>query len=229
MRCSDCYGGFLLHLILRWNPKYLMAVYTGVAMNRRKMLTLTPAAVLLSACSSEPAAKVATQPAEPVSGLRALYQAFGMARAWAPDVKVLRVSSIQVDQVKPQPGKSGAWQAVFASETKAQKRAYTISVFDVSVTLRKGVFPDSPSQWSDDKRAMPLGAIQIDTDKALETALEHGGNYVKKNPDMPISYYLELDRKTNLPVWHVIWGQSAGSSNFSVLVEAAGGKFLSTQ
>src|SRR3954447_6793086 len=151
-----------------------MTVYTEDAMNRREMLTMTPAAVLLTACGSEPVAKAPDKPAEPISGLRALYQAYGMARTWAPDAKVLHVSSINVDQVKPQPGKVGAWQAVFASEANSQKRAYTVSVFDVSVTLRKGTFPDAPSQWSDDKRAMPIAAVHIDTDKALETALQHG-------------------------------------------------------
>jgi len=198
-------------------------------MNRREILALTPAAVLLSACGSEPVHKQEEKPAEPVTGLHALYQAFGMARVWAPDVKLLHLSSINVDQVKAQPGKAGAWQIVFASEASAQKRAYTVSVFDVSVTLRKGVFPDAASQWADDKRAMPIAAVHTDSDKALETALQHGGDYVKKNPDMPISYYLELDRKVNLPVWHVIWGHSAGSSTFSILVEAASGNYLSTQ
>ena len=200
-------------------------------MKRRDILALTPAALLLAACGPDAAEKAAAEkaalPAEPVTGLHALYQVYGMARAWAPDVKILHLSSIDIAQVKPLPGKLGAWQAMFASEAKGQKRAYTSSVYDVSVTLRKGAFPDAASAWSDDKRAMPIAAIHTDSDVAFQTAIKHGGEYAKKNPAMPISYYLELDRNLNLPVWHVIWGQSAGSSVFSVLVEATSGTFVS--
>jgi hypothetical protein len=118
---------------------------------------------------------------------------------------------------------------MFASEAKGMKRAFTTSVFDVSVTLRKGTFPDSPAQWADDKRAMPIAAIHTDTDKAYAVAMEHAADYSKKNPDMPIAYYLELDRNVSLPMWRVIWGQSVGTSTFSVLVEAASGTYIATQ
>jgi hypothetical protein len=202
-------------------------------MKRREIFTLAPAALLFSGCGPDPVEKAAAEkaalPPEPITGLRALYQAYGMARTWAPDVKILHISSINVAQVKPQPGKCGAWQVMFASEAKGQKRAFTTSVFDVSVTLRKGTFPDAPSQWSDDKRAMLIAALKADSDKAYQTAMEHAQDYAKKNPDMPISYYLDLDRNVNLPMWRVIWGQSVGTSTFSVLVEAASGTYIATQ
>ncbi|MCU1327820.1 MAG: hypothetical protein JWN34_3190 [Bryobacterales bacterium] len=202
-------------------------------MKRREILALAPAALLLTSCGPDAAEKAAAEkaalPAEPITGLRALYQMYGMARNWAPDVKVLRIASINVSQVKPQPGKSGAWQTIFASEAKAQKRAFTTSVFDVSVTLRKGTFPDTPSQWVDDKRAVAIAQIHTDTDKAFEVAMAHGGDYARKNPTMPISYLLELDRNVNLPMWRVIWGQSVGTSTFSVLIEAASGTFMAKQ
>lgn len=201
-------------------------------MNRREILAFTPAALLFTACGPNPAEKAAAEkaakPAEPLSGLRALYQMYGMARAWAPDVRLLHMASIDIEQVKPQPGKLGAWHAVFASESKGQKRGYTNCVFDVSVTLRKGVFADAPSQWSDDKRSLLMAGIRVDTDKALATALEHSAAYAKKNPAMPISYYLEQGRNINLPVWRVIWGASVGTSMYSVLIEATNGTFAGT-
>ncbi len=192
------------------------------------MLAVAPGAILLTGCGSEAEKKVAEKPAEPMTGLRALYQMYGVARSWAPDVKLLHLSSIDLVQVKSQPGKLGAWQAVFASETKGQKRAYMNSTFDVSVTLRKGVFPEGPSQWSEYKRALPMSAIQTDSDKAFEVAMKHGGDYAKKNPNMPISFLLEMGRNVNLPLWRVIWGESPSSSTFSVLVEAANGTFFGT-
>ncbi len=197
-------------------------------MNRRELLALTPAALMITACGSDTPVKEAAKPAEPITGLRALYQAYGMARQWAPDVSILHVSSMDIAQVKPQPGKTGAWQVVFASQAKGQKRAYVDCVFDVSPTLRKGVFADAANQWADDHRSFVIAAAKIDTDAALEVAMKHGGEYAKKNPTMPISYYLEMGRNINLPVWRVIWGESVGSSVFSVLVEATTGTFLST-
>ncbi|MES1261093.1 MAG: hypothetical protein ABUS49_05085, partial [Acidobacteriota bacterium] len=150
------------------------------------------------------------------------------ARLWAPDIKVLRFSSIAIAQVKPQPGKAPAWQAIFASENLGQKRAYTYSVFDASTTLREGTFPDSPAAWSNDNRAILMAAIRTDTDKAWETALKHGDQYAKKNPDMPISYLLEMGRQISEPMWRVIWGESVTSSALSILIDASTGEYLET-
>ena len=196
-------------------------------MKRRDLLVLAPA-LLLPGCSSAPEPKVEKKPVEPVTGLHALYQMYQKARTWAQDLKVLRYASIGITEVKPQPGKAAAWQVVFASETLGQKRAYTFSVYDASVTLRSGIFPDAPNAWSNDNRAFLLAAAKIDTDQAWETALQHGEEYAKKNPDMPISYTLELGRNINDPMWRVIWGESATSSAFSVLIDASTGLYLET-
>jgi hypothetical protein len=196
-------------------------------MKRRDLLALAPAFVL-GGCSSAPEVKVEKKPAEPVTGLHALYQMYSHARSWAPDIKILQYNSIEIAQVKAQPGKAGAWQVVFASEALSQKRAYTFSVYDVSATLREGMFPDSPGSWTNDKRAFLIAAAKIDTDEAWTTALKHGEEYSKKNPTMPISYTLELGRLVNNPVWRVIWGESVTSSSFSILIDASTGTYLET-
>ncbi len=196
-------------------------------MRRRDVLALAPA-LLLPGCTSAPAPKIEKKPPEPVTGLHALYQMFQRARTWSQDVKVLSQTSIDITQIKAQLGKAAAWQAIFASETLSQKRAYTFSVYDVSATLRQGVFPDAASSWTNDRRAFALAAVKTDTDQAWETALKHGADYSKKNPDMPISYTLELGRTLDEPVWRVIWGESATSSAFSVLISASTGAYLET-
>jgi hypothetical protein len=66
---------------------------------------------------------------------------------------------------------------------------------------------------------------KADTDVVWETALKHGTDYNSKNPDIPITYTLGMDRGTD-PVWRVMWGQSAGESSFSVLVDASTGEFV---
>jgi hypothetical protein len=85
-------------------------------MTRRDVLALAPA-LLLFGCSSTPEPRVEKKPAEPVTGLHALYAMYGKARLWAPDIKILRLSSINIDKVKSQPGKAPAWQVIFASES----------------------------------------------------------------------------------------------------------------
>jgi hypothetical protein len=170
----------------------------------------------LTGCSPAPEQKAEVKPPEPVTGLHALYGMYAQARAWAQDLQVVSCQSIDISQVK---------RAVFASPSLVQKRAYTFSVFDASTSLRQGIFPDSPTAMASDTRPFLLAGARTDTDQAWETALKHGEAYAKKNPEMPISFTLELDRLTNSPVWRVIWGESATSSSFSVVIDATTGKY----
>jgi hypothetical protein len=200
-------------------------------MTRRDLFALTPALILSGAsagCSSEPKHKAPVKPAEPVTGLHALYQCYQHARQWSTDLKVVRLTSINLAEVKSQPGKVAGWQAVFASEALGQKRAYTFSVFDASISMRKGVFPEPPTALGSDDHSFVIAALQKDTDVAIEVAMKHGEAYAKKNPNMPISYTLELGRKILDPMWRVIWGESANTSSYSILVDASTGQYVET-
>jgi len=201
--------------------------YTEISMNRRDLLAFAPA-LLLPGCSSAPQPKPEPKPAEPVTGLHALYQMYQYSRTWAQDLTILRCSSIGITQVKAQRGKAAAWQALFASPLLARQRAYTFSVYDASVSLRQGIFADAPETLAGDSRPFPLAAARTDSDQAWDTALTHAADYAAKNPDMPISYTLDLGRTINDPVWRVIWGESASSSVFSVLVDASTGLYVET-
>jgi hypothetical protein len=208
-------------------PGYVVRPSYYKAMTRRDLLAVTPGLLLLN-CSSRPSKKVVEKPAEPVTGLHALYQMYTFARTWAQDLKVIRLSSIAISEVKAEPGKAAAWQVQFASETLGKTRAYTSSVYEESVTLRKGIFADSPGPLSADTHSFVIGAATTDTDKAWEIALAHAQKYAQDHPDMPVSYILEADRTTGGPVWRVIWGLSAASSSFSILIDANSGKYLRT-
>ena len=130
-------------------------------MNRRELLALAPA-LLLPGCASAPEPKAAPKPVEPVTGLHALYQMYQHSRTWAQDLMVVSCSSIDVTQVKAQPGKAAAWQAVFASPSLGRQRAYTLSVVDASLSLRSGIFPDAPTDLARDSRSFLLaGARRI--------------------------------------------------------------------
>jgi hypothetical protein len=177
-------------------------------MTRRTLLALTPALMLPSCSSPAPEKKEPAKPVEPITGLHALYQMYTAARAWAQDLQILRYASINIAEVQRQPGKTAAWQVVFVSQALRKSRVYTFSVYEASATLHQGLFPDAPQDWSGNGKPFLIEAAKIDTDAAWETALKHGADYNKKNP------------------WRVIWGQSAGESSFSVLVDASTGEFV---
>lgn len=194
-------------------------------MTRRQLIALAPALVLPS-CSSGPAPPVeAKKPAVPLTGLHALYEMYTSARAWAQDLQILRYSSINIREVQREDGKAAAWQVVFVSQALAKARTYTLSVYEASATLHEGIFPDAPQDWSGSGKPFLLEAAKVDTDKVWETALQHGQDYNSKNPKIPISWTLGMDKGTD-PVWRVIWGESAGESSFSVLVNASTGEFV---
>jgi hypothetical protein len=194
-------------------------------MTRRQWIVLAPA-VLLPGCSSSPPPKTESEkPARPITGLHALYQMYTSARAWAQDLQILRYSSINIPEVPHEDGKAAAWQVVFVSAALAKSRTYTFSVYEASATLHEGLFSEAPQDWSGNGKPFLIEAAKVDTDKAWEIALKHGEEYNAKNPRTPISYTLAVD-KGNDPDWRVIWGQSAGESSFSVLVDASTGEFM---
>ena len=193
-------------------------------------------ALLLLGCSQSPsksAAKTAEleKPAEPVTGLRALYQMYTAARGWAADAQPLTMNSINLPEVKPEPGKAAAWQVTFVSPAGSKARSYTYSVIEAQGNLHKGVFAGPDQGWSGprgNQKPFLMAAARKDSDTAYEVAIKKGAEYVKKNPDKPISYLLELTNRFPNPAWRVVWGESVGTSNFSVFVDASTGLYLET-
>ena len=78
----------------------------------------------------------------------------------------------------------------------------------------------------------PIAAVKVDTTAAYKTAMEtpqsKAADYDKKNPGKPITILLEKTSKHPDPAWRIIWGESVGTSNFSVLIDASTGAYLET-
>jgi len=199
-------------------------------------LKLTALAVLpiLFVCgcseSTQPAEKKTVAPPEPIKGRPALYSMYNMARAWAPDVQVLQLHSIDLPDVKRERGKAAAWEATFVSQQLGHKRSYTYSVVEAEGNLHKGVFAGLEEGWSGARTATPflIAALKTDSDEVYQTALAKAADYEKKNPDKPIAFLLEKTEQFPDPAWRVVWGESVGTSNFSVFVDASTGKYLQT-
>ena len=209
-------------------------------MNCSPHLPLIPSALILAlgltGCSSEPATppekkveKQAAAPA-PVTGQKALFEIYKVARQWSGDVKVLELENIPLDSVKAEPGKYGAWSAVLTSPTKKTKRAFTYSVIEESATLHKDVFAQAEQPYTPNPQAQDIAIqdVKIDTDKALDTAQKEKdtAEYEKKNPGTPVQYKLEWTNQTQVPAWRVIYGRSLSTSGYSVYVSATDGRYL---
>jgi hypothetical protein len=161
---------------------------------------------------------------------------YGMARSWASDAQVLRMQSMRLTDVKEgAPGTAPAWQATFVSAAKLQSRGYTFSIVEGEGNLHKGAFAGPEESWRGPRgtdSSFLMAAIKIDTDAAYKTAMEtprsHAAEYDMQNPGKPISIILERTTNHPNPAWRIFWGESAGTSNFSVLIDASTGEYLET-
>ncbi|MGH9720306.1 MAG: hypothetical protein ACRD8O_08840 [Bryobacteraceae bacterium] len=138
-----------------------------------------------------------------------------------------------MSEVKSEPGKAAAWQATFISRRLSKARSYTYSVIEAAGNLHKGVFAGLEESWTQRGPAEPfiIQALKIDSTAAYETAIKKGkgaADYIKKNPDKTVSFLLEKTKRFPSLTWRVIWGESVGTSNFSVFVDASSGEYLET-
>jgi hypothetical protein len=200
---------------------------------RSLVTAIVSASVLLvSGCSEapQPAEKKETAAPQPVKGRFALYQMFNSARGWSSDVQVLRLNSIDLPEVKRERGKAAAWQAYFVSAQLGRARSYTYSVVEAEGNLHKGVFAGQEETGAGPRGGSPflIAALKTDSDEVYETALKKSAEYEKKNPDKPIAFLLQKTDQFPDPAWRVIWGESVGTSNYSIFVDATLGTFLQT-
>ncbi len=195
-----------------------------------------PVLLVLTACSEEPK-PVASEPKEPekpaeaVTALSAFQQMFITARGWAADAKPLRMASMDLQEVKSEAGKAGAWECTFVSEQRRRARRFTYSVVEVpSSNLRKGVFGGSEDSWSPGGQAKPflVQALKKDSTTAYDIAIKKGADYARKNPNMPVKFLLEQTNRFPNPAWRVLWGESVALSGYSIFVDATEGKYLVT-
>lgn len=194
--------------------------------------------LMLAACSQEPARTVKKEPekVEPVTGETALYRMYGMARAWSSDAQVLQLMSIRIAEFTQEvPGKAAAWQATFVSASKSKSRSYSFSVVESQGNLHKGPFAGPEESWTGPRGVeLPflIAAVKKDSDEAYQTALSEpkskAADYDKKNPGKPITILLQKTNKFPDPAWRVVWGESVGTSAFSVFVDASVGTYLET-
>lgn len=196
-------------------------------------LMMALAMVVLAGCGETPKQKESVkEPAvapEPVTGQKAFHQMYLSARAWAPDALGVEMTSVSLSNVKAEPGYAGAWQVTFTSPSKQRSKTFTYSVVDAPGNLRQGIFSGPESGADPRAKAFPLAALKIDSTAAYKTAAEKVAAYIKKNPDTPVNFLLEVNDRHHTVAWRVVFGNSISTSDMSIFVDATTGTYLETR
>jgi hypothetical protein len=192
---------------------------------------LAPLILFLSGCSDAPKTaeqKQAPKPPEVLTGRQAFQRMYPQARGWAPDAQPLQIRSVNLTQVKAEPGKAGAWQVVFVSPSRGKAKTYTYSAVESDGNLHEGVFGGLEEDYTarGDSSPFDIVAIKVDSDEAYKTAVEKSAEYIKKNPGKPVTFQMELTRRFPDVTWRLIWGDSVNTSDYSVFVDGTTGKLL---
>jgi hypothetical protein len=189
----------------------------------------------LVACSESPkesaAKKELEKPDEPLTGRQAFQKMFPMARGWAIDAQPILMQSYNLQQIKTEKGKAGAWQATFVSASLGRSRPYSWSAVEAGGSLHKGVFASPEQSWAGpvgQEIPFDIGAIRIDSDQAYDAAMKRQETveFTKKYPDKPVMFLLEKTRRFPDLAWRVVWGESVSTSEYSVFIDATTGDFL---
>ena len=192
---------------------------------------VSPLLLFLSACSDTPKTaqqKETPKPPQALTGRQAFQRMYPQARGWAPDAQPLQIRSVRLAQVKAEPGHAGAWQVIFVSPSRGKAKTYSYSSVEGDGNLHEGVFGGIEEDYTPRGDSSPFltTAIKVDSDEAFKTAAAASKDYIKKNPNKPVLFLMELTRRFPDPTWRVIWGDSVGTSDYSVFVDASTGKLL---
>jgi hypothetical protein len=186
----------------------------------------------LAGCSDSPKPTVEKKEPpkalEPLTGRQAFQQMYIAARGWAPDCEPLKLNNINRTEVKAPAGKSGAWMCVFVSPSRARAKTYTWSAVEAEGNLHKGVFAGPDESYSPSRQEKPflIAAIKTDSDEAYTEAAKHAAEFLKKSPDKPVNFLLEQSPRFPDLAWRIFWGESIGTSEYSVFINASTGQFL---
>ncbi|HEY1265297.1 MAG TPA: hypothetical protein VGF06_17335 [Terriglobales bacterium] len=200
----------------------------------KKLMLVLWALALLTACNSGPSKPAQTEkpkPKEPdlVTGRFAFQKLYITARGWARDAEGYRLESLSNPDGNGQQGKSSLWRASFASPTDRSVKPYVWSGSNSPDAPSRGINPgveDSYNPNNSSTQVFDIAFLKVDSDKAFETAQQHGGDkLLAKAADTPVQYVCDWNRATNQLVWHVIYG-SESSPMLRIAVDASSGAFI---
>src|ERR1051326_8974196 len=147
------------------------------------------------------------------------------ARLWANDSQPVRLESSVSGADHGHDGKAGFWRCIFASAARQKAEMFSWS----GVSNSRGVDHGAEDTFNPANRStqpFDLSYLKIDSDQAFQVAQNHGGKQLlAKNPQQTVLYVLDWDPRVQELRWHVLYGNSAGSPELGILVNASGGEF----
>jgi hypothetical protein len=189
---------------------------------------------LFSACTSEPSKPAENKPEvkgpELLTARSAFQKLYVAARGWNQDARPYRIESSVTSDSNGHDGKSAIWRGSFASAAMHSEKSYLWSGSAAEGAPERGVNPgpeDNYSPTNSSTQIFDMAFLKIDSDQALATAQQHGGDKLfEKDPATPVIYICDWNHNTNQLVWHVIYGTARDNAKLTVAVDASTGLFI---
>jgi hypothetical protein len=200
-----------------------------------RFLLLLPLMLFLAACSDSgrvPQASAPDPPLDPITGRQAFQYTYPAARGWSPDAAPLRVRSILMEGIMPDPGKAAAWEITYVSPARGSAKVYTWCAIEGEGSLHKGVFAGQEQSWraSGQERPFLPTSLVTDTPEALKSATAKSTVYLHKAASKPpVNFLLESTPRFPAPTWRVLWGVSVGAAEHQVFVDATTGSVVGNE
>jgi hypothetical protein len=207
----------------------------------RALLVL--ALLLLIGCSSETKSTQTPKAAEPAkqekkepilsTGREAFQKMYVSAHLWAPDARPYRLESSVNKESNGKDGKATIWRSGFASLSRRGLKSFLWSGSRLedapSIGVSSGV-EDTYNPSNSSTQTFDFAFLKVDSDKAYEVALQHGGDkLMKAHPDQPVTYFLDWNGRENILTWHVIFGSDLQDAKLRIAVNASTGQFMKTE
>jgi hypothetical protein len=201
------------------------------------VLAILIALSLLVACESStptsekstPTAAPAKKEPSPYTGLQAFNTAQALALKWAPDAIPVRLESQTNSEDNGQKGTATVWKAGFLSPGRRTVQFITCSGSRLPDSPPYGVSADNEQPYSPDALALQFQAfmLKVDSDKAFETAQQHGGDaLLKKDPNQIVTYTLLWNSKQHALLWYVTYGKDQKTAVSTGIVNATTGAWV---
>ena len=200
------------------------------------------AMVLLAGCSSNPPAsqenpgdKTAPKPGADANkaetGRVAFQKMYVAARGWAREAMPVGLESTPTKDFPGKDGKAGVWRGTFGSASRQAMKPFVWSGINAEDAPTPGINPGSEDSFNANNtstRPFDFNYLKIDSDKAYEIALAHGGKeFLGKNKDAAIRYTLRFDGRSSQLRWIVnMESTSAKARPLTVILDASSGEFL---
>ena len=170
-------------------------------------------------------------PPQPVTARFAFQRMYILAKTWSADAQPVQIANLNLKWLPCVGGKCVAWRATFVSAQLRKALAYTFSVVNSPGIIREGAMAGRDEPWSGptgQSRPFIYQMLKVDSDQAYHVAAKESAPYLKKHPDLPVQFLLEFSGRFPTPAWRVMWGETIGSSNYSVFVDSISGHYLLT-